>query len=268
MRDRLAHFYRGNDGLPAVVAMADARQAIAAGLDRSRLFWIDSDFTDLAEHAAAQLPAVTISRDLMPATDGLLVWSRPMTQRQIAAASWTGTSDGWQVVSYRTIGAGLDDKSLQRLREQVGWLTPIRAAHVDDQQLPPGNHPTAALIATWLLIAQQAADITTAAIDKSIRKTYARTNRPAPEVRIVRIRASRNTTPPGSPSAQGSPRRSQSSRFWVSGHWRSQAYGPGRALRRPVYINPFLRGPDDAPIKLNTTVRMLSSRKPKSEDHE
>ncbi|MER7471230.1 hypothetical protein [Micromonospora sp. NPDC000018] len=268
VRDRLARFYRGPDDLPLTLAATDARQQIAAGLDRSRLFWIDSDFTDLAECAAEELPDVTISRDLMPSTDGLLVWSRPVARRQITAASWTTNRDGWQLVNYRTLGGGLDGKPLQRLREHVGWLAPMNTLQVHEQHVLPSDHPAAALLATWLLIGQQAAEVTTAEVDKAVRNTYARTNRPTPEVRIVRIRANNSTTPTSTRLAPGDSGRSRTNRFWVSGHWRNQPHGPGRALRRPVYINPFLRGPDDAPITLSTTVRMLSSRKPKPEDRE
>lgn len=139
---------------------------------------------------------------------------------------------------------------------------------VYEHQVLPSDHPAAALLATWLLIAQQSAQVTTAEADKAVRKAYARSNRPAPEVRIVRIRAHLNTPPRRARAASSGPGHPQTSRFWVSGHWRNQPYGPGRALRRPVYINPFLRGPNDAPIKLSTTVRMLSSRKAMPEDHE
>jgi hypothetical protein len=268
VRDRLVRFYRGEDSLPTALATAETRQHIAAGLDRARLFWIDGDFTDLAEYAAEKLPDVPISRDLMPSTDGLLIWSRPVTPRQIAAASWTTTNDGWQLVNYRTIGGGLDGTPLQRLREQVGWLAPMSTVQLYERRLLPGDHPAAALVATWLLVVQQVAEVATAVVDKAIRKSYARTNRLAPEVRIVRIGANRGTTPPTARSAMDASERSPSSRFWVSGHWRNQPYGPGRALRRPVYISPFLRGPDDAPIKLSTTVRMLSSHKPTPAGHD
>ncbi|MGC5332835.1 hypothetical protein [Micromonospora sp. DT62] len=268
VRDRLARFYRGDDGLPGTLTSTDSRQQIAAGLDRSRLFWIDSDFTDLAEHAAELLPAVTVSRDLMPSTDGLLVWSRPVTTRQITAVSWTADGDGWQLVNYRTVGGGLDGKPLQRLREHVGWLAPVSTDQVHERRVLPGDHPTAALLATWLLIAQRAAEFRAAEIDKAVRKMYARSNRPTPEVQTVHIRANSSTRPTSSRVAPGDSGRSQTNRFWVSGHWRNQPHGPGRALRRPVYINPFLRGPEKAPIKLSTTVRMLSSRKPERKDRE
>ncbi|MET8354840.1 hypothetical protein [Micromonospora sp. NPDC005206] len=267
VRDRLTRFYRGTDNLPAALGIDDARQQIATGLERSHLYWIDNDFTDLAEHAAAQLPGVHISRDLIPSADGMLIWPRPVTHRQLTAASWTDTIDGWEMVLYRSIGAGLDGKPLQRLREQIGWLAPMSAARLPEQHLIAGDHPAAALVATWLLIAQQTAEVTTAGVDKTVAKTYARTNRLVPEVRIVRIRGRRTIPGPDGEPKPGSQGRSQNSRFWVSGHWRNQAHGPGRSLRRPVYIHPFLRGPDDAPIRLSTTVRMLNSRQTKPQDH-
>ncbi|MBQ1019847.1 hypothetical protein KBX71_18540 [Micromonospora sp. D93] len=266
VRDRLTRFYRSTDNLPAMLRITDTRQQIAAGLERSHLYWIDNDFTDLAEHAAAQLPDVHVSRDLIPSADGMLIWPQPVTHRQLTAASWTDTIHGRTLVLYRTIGAGLHGKPLQRLREQVGWLAPTSATHLPEQHVIPGDHPAAALVATWLLIAQQTAEVTTARVDKSVAKTYARTNRPVPELRIVHIRGHRTTPGQDGESIPGSQERSPASRFWVSGHWRNQAHGPGRALRRPVYIHPFLRGPDDAPIKLSTTVRMLSSHQPKPQD--
>lgn len=37
-------------------------------------------------------------------------------------------------------------------------------------------------------------------------------------------------------------------RFVVRGHWRNQAYGTNRALRRRTYILPYVKGPQDAPF--------------------
>ena len=38
--------------------------------------------------------------------------------------------------------------------------------------------------------------------------------------------------------------------FPVRGHWRDQACGPGMAFRRPTWIAPFWKGPQDARILL------------------
>lgn len=35
----------------------------------------------------------------------------------------------------------------------------------------------------------------------------------------------------------------------VSGHWRNQPFGPARLGRKLIYINPYVKGPDDKPLK-------------------
>lgn len=39
-----------------------------------------------------------------------------------------------------------------------------------------------------------------------------------------------------------------SSRWWVAGHWRQQPCGEGRINRRPTWIAPYVKGPEDKPI--------------------
>lgn len=40
-----------------------------------------------------------------------------------------------------------------------------------------------------------------------------------------------------------------SCRWTVDGHWRNQPCGPKHAERRLIYVNPFIKGPADAPLK-------------------
>ncbi|MEV6494491.1 hypothetical protein AB0M20_38595, partial [Actinoplanes sp. NPDC051633] len=239
---------------------ADRAQA-AAGLDQARLFWIDGSFTELAAQAAADLPALAVTPELAPSPHGLLLWAEPIGG-EVAAASWTTDGDDLDVVTYRTIGAGLDGAALQRLRDQVGWLAPIRADRLTTAG-GPGNAITGGprqvhrpLITTWLLIAQQIAAAEPAVVDTAITRAYARAGRPAPDVRVLRIRGPRTGQLARPASGQ---RRPAAARVWVAGHWRNQPYGPGRALRRPVYIHPFLRGPQNLPIAASTTVRILGA---------
>lgn len=230
-------------------------------LDRARLYWIDESFPELAEHAASQMPAVTTSKDLAPCDDGLLFWARPATEHRITAVSWSTGDNVIEAVVYRAIGSGLEDQPLEHLREEVGWLVPVRTfqlRHDQSVDSPPDGR-SAILLATWLLIAQRAAEDVPAEIDKTIRKKYARAQRPLPDVRIVRIRTHSQRDDEAKITGTGGS-RIYTSRVWVTGHWRNQAYGPRRTLRRPVYIHPFLRGPEDAPIKLSTTVRILDQR--------
>lgn len=37
-------------------------------------------------------------------------------------------------------------------------------------------------------------------------------------------------------------------RWIVRGHWRKQACGPQQRLRRSIYVAPYVKGPDDAPL--------------------
>lgn len=45
---------------------------------------------------------------------------------------------------------------------------------------------------------------------------------------------------------QPGPGRGLDHQVWVSGHWKQQPYGPRASLRRPLWIRPYLKGPDMA----------------------
>ena len=64
--NRHARLARSRD-LPCGLGLSAVRAQIAAGLDAARLYWIDPEFTDLTTHAAAALPATTVSAADAPA---------------------------------------------------------------------------------------------------------------------------------------------------------------------------------------------------------
>lgn len=43
-------------------------------------------------------------------------------------------------------------------------------------------------------------------------------------------------------------------RWVVAGHWRRQPYGPRRSLVRKIWINDFIKGPEDRPLVVGTKV--------------
>ncbi|MEV1109137.1 hypothetical protein AB0I95_10835 [Micromonospora sp. NPDC049751] len=264
VRDRLAALLTGADRIDLLDARQ--RQAVAAGLQGGRLYAVDDEFTDLASTAAADLPATVLDVEDLPAPHGLLVWASPVAGG-ICAASWASTDDGIQVVCYRTVGGADsvgDGPAVQALREQVGWLIPVgRRLVTAGEAVTSADGALAMLAATWLLIAQRTGETVPVSADRSIRKAYERTRRPTPEVRLVRIRG-RQTTSRRETGAGGA-REPQAQRRWISGYWRSQPHGPGRTLRKDVYVFAYLRGPTDAPIAATTTVRVLAGerRRPK-----
>ena len=197
----------------------------------------------------------------MPTPSGLIAWPGPVGPGQLAAVSWTPQLDGWQLLGYRTIGSALPEHLMPALRHEIGWLLPAHAEHVPRRAAFDGNHPLGPLVTTWLLINQQVAEAIPTKIPKGTARAYQRSKRPVPDVRIVRIkpRSSTSGLRPTQPD-QGRRRAKPDHRFWVSGHERQQAWGPGRTLRKSIDIQPFLKGDEGLPIKLSTTVRVLGNR--------
>lgn len=69
------------------------------------------------------------------------------------------------------------------------------------------------------------------------------------EVKIVELRQMKHQTVTHSPSG-----RQYHHRWVVRGHWRDQACGPGLKQRRRVWVPPYTKGPDGAPLLERPTV--------------
>ncbi|MET7713716.1 hypothetical protein [Streptomyces sp. NPDC005407] len=104
-----------------------------------------------------------------------------------------------------------------------------------------------ALAAAWLLIQQPLLiDRTRERADKPTRRAHTRDGMPDPEVTIVDLR--RQYVPQDQdPDGEGDGRRYRH-RWVVSGHWRDQAHGPDRSLRRKTWIPAHMKGPEGAPL--------------------
>jgi hypothetical protein len=265
VRDRLTGLLRGPIGLPPPLNAAELRALLADGLDQARLYWIDPQFSTLVADVLADLPDTSVTERIVPAAGGLLAWSTPLDQpHRIAAASWTPRQDGWQILCYRSVGTDLPADLMETVRHEIGWLAPVHGVHVRRDAVVNGGDPLAGLFATWLIIAQQLTQEVPASVDPPIRRAYARAHRRPPDVRLVRIKPSspQSTVTAGQRTLAG--RAKPDYRYWVSGHERNQAYGPGRSLRKKIDIDPYLKGPEDKPIKASTTVRVLGSARKRS----
>ncbi|GGN93901.1 hypothetical protein GCM10010112_82690 [Actinoplanes lobatus] len=255
IRDRLTHLLRG----PHLLDRFPSRLNLADSLEQARLYWIDPEFTTLAATAGEQLPAVAVTDRIVPAGSGLLTWPHPVGRHQLAAASWTPRPGGWQLTAYRSLTPDLPAPALAELRHQIGWLIPAHTADITIGDTLDSGDPLAILATTWLIIAQQLTQAETTTADPPISRAYSRAGRKPPQIRTLRIKAPGRRTTTTS-TGTGAARATPDHRYWVSAHTRQQPYGPGRTLRRPVDIDPFLKGPDGAPIKPSTTVRILGQQ--------
>ena len=83
-------------------------------------------------------------------------------------------------------------------------------------------------------------------LDARTGKTPKPTARPTDLVTTVDLRPLRHV--PTSDGETDSSGRVYTRRWIVRGHWTHQAYGPGRELRRVQYIEPYVKGPEGAPL--------------------
>lgn len=71
---------------------------------------------------------------------------------------------------------------------------------------------------------------------------------PTTGVRIVDLR---RREPSSDSVADTTQRAAPDHRFNVRGHWRNQAHGPKRSLRKRVWVKEYIKGPDHLPVRLS-----------------
>ncbi len=200
IRDRLTGLLRSPANLPEILSARTTRHTMAGDLDRAPLYWINQEFTALTAEVTRDQPPTPVTDRITPTPSGLVAWPQPVGHGvQIAAVSWTPHPDGWHILCYRSLGGGLADDLMPTLRHDIGWLIPIHTEHIPTGAIIDGSHPAGPLITTWLLMNQQMAEATPARLPKAVSKAYQRSQRPTPDVRLVRITPP--TTPPGQQQA-------------------------------------------------------------------
>jgi len=112
-----------------------------------------------------------------------------------------------------------------------------------------------AVVAPQASTPEGVAETQAVALDRSTRRRSQRAGMPTTDVRLVDVRH-RRIREPGSFGDQN-PGRDWQSRWLVGGHWRQQACGPNRSERRPVWIAPHVKGPEDKPLKVKPTVHVV-----------
>lgn len=78
-------------------------------------------------------------------------------------------------------------------------------------------------------------------------KRDARTGRPVPTTFVLKGDVRVDCREQVAEWAEGRSHKAPSVRVLVRGHWKRQAHGAGRTERRILFIQPYWRGPDDAP---------------------
>lgn len=110
------------------------------------------------------------------------------------------------------------------------------------------------IAALWSLLLTDG--VTARTVERADRPTGRRTQREGmtrelADVQVVTLRRPRHAPPDDhEPGAH----REYSHRWIVRPHYRLQPYGPGRTQRRLILIGPYVKGPEDKPLKTPTRV--------------
>ncbi|MEV6102603.1 hypothetical protein [Nocardia sp. NPDC051981] len=268
-RQTLRHLHDPESPLRAKTnsGTAPGLDALASHLEVADLFWVGQDMTALAMHSGEQLAAARWATADRPSPCGLLYWDEGVghvdangVRIPVEACAWGPFEGGlllWLLMSRNRLAAEVARIGRYEVAEdEVPPLIPVCAATLPvtsepvslaevDPQLP--QPVVAALAAAWLLMQQpQLIDRTRERADKPTVRAYARDGLPMPEVTTVDLR--RQYTPQDRDPDAGTDQRTYRNRWIVSGHWRNQAHGPGRSLRRQTWVPAHMKGPDGAPL--------------------
>lgn len=253
----------------SAAALVPQAEEDLAGIRNSTLFWVARPMTDLATDAAASLPEWSPAAAI-PEEFGLIAWAKPV-----------GTFD-WPVPgSAERVRMPVDLMSWGVRGSSVGVSCAFRTERIADQlnpglaRLPLMSHPVgmwdleepvshrldggsasplSVLGSAWLLMQQpsisESRQIRTGAGASEAGGFGERDGR---TVSIIELRRIAGADCPGEERDSAS-RRGYDKRFFVRGHWRNQAVGPGRKMRKPLWINTFVKGPEGAPLANTTRV--------------
>lgn len=243
-------------------------------LRRAELYWVSRDMTQLAVATAPEMPEWTPAI-ACPTPSGFMWFSAPIGSTpdvppegftddgtpaeavlgagQIQGIHWSlhegrtltvtlygGCTDESQRARTRPLARGIYEIGIYQLIADVSF-SPMSGAIRE----PWAAEMVHTLGAAWILMQQPTVATT--------RRTRGRGagvgGKKKPEktslVQVIELRrlAYKHS------EEKGHSTREYHTRWMVRGHWRQQRVGPGRKYTKPVFVSPYLKGPDGAPIK-------------------
>lgn len=247
---------------PAFATFSQAERALAKkvraiDLQNATLWWVRPDMARLAWDAAQTLPEGTRLLEAIPAPKGIIIWEgdpllsailvvRPhrvyQEPRPIQGAVWEVTARGVEIA---TLIHEPPESS------EIRYIPLYSYQYIGQMK----KELEAYLTATFLLATQPRIGQITQHDPTPRRRRHTPPNPGdiATGVNLVALRENAARLPTEEPS-EGEKKWALSVRFMVRGHWRNQACGEKLGQHRPVYVAPYLKGPENAPLKTSQTV--------------
>ena len=223
------------------------------------------------------LPTIRdMNKELMISDAMFMIWPHPHDATQVESkdgniivregtSTWQLLIDGGEFLlnlchldSYEDSNGGRQYLYLERIpygqytKEQLDEIMQRETSDSirEKVQSESGRQSDDAIYQMLTFLNMKVADIEERKVERSVRKQIKRNNpdRDYSPINIVKLRrvmykGSAVPTDIGTESTF-----EYKGRFWVRGHWTQQPYGKGRKLRRPQYIDPYIKGPEDKPM--------------------
>lgn len=233
---------------PAYQARSRSYRQMAAALESCDAWHVGPEITDLLAEASLSLPPTTaITETMLPAPQALIVFDQIVRFPTVTIGGFA-----WRVLPDNQLMLVMLHGHTMHERVEVTDTVPYGVA-LRETGLPSIDRtmPAFRLLASALLLIEQRI-ITPAerreVANRAARKRLSRGRGTLPAVRVVRL-VERST-----PTASDESRPVDWSHRWmVRGHWRNQWY-PKTRTHRPVYVLPYVKGPDDKPLVIRRTV--------------
>lgn len=250
---------------PAIRDRIISERTPLPGLRKFPMYWVSESMGRLVSQQVEHMPDWSPSM-CRPAPSGLMVFPIPSAHSmamQSTVFTWMTLDSGdMEVVAYDSIGGLLAETIRVTLPADATLPLPEgeiihpegknliqkfrnAAKTIDHVQGSMTHIALQSMGCAWIMMQQP-----TLAGSKRVRgaKVPGRRAPKKPEIiQYITLRKIPTNAAVEHPSAHEG--REYHVRWWVKGHWRQQAVGVGRKLRRPVYIAPHIKGPEGAPLK-------------------
>ena len=239
---------------------------------RAELFWATADMAAAAMDAAADVPGFAPAD--LPCPDGLLLFAAPLPPLRTpvlvlrGGREWAGEVPVWglwwhghdpattrvEVIARRgdlpgemVAGSELQPVVSMVIPRDRGLVFDAAGVRVDDgRPMPRDGLGVLALLSAASVMMRQPTLTDRRRLDaRSGRAPVQGRTRESDRVTLVDLRPLRHVPGPDTDPDTG---RRYRHRWVVRGHWRQQPYGPGNTLRRLQYVEPYIKGPPDAPL--------------------
>ncbi|WP_443095058.1 hypothetical protein [Rothia koreensis] len=256
----------------------------AEGLKEASLYWVSDDMAQLALEASRTMPLFQPHLDL-PSDFGLMCFEKPLPPVEAAdtrspQAPKLRDNNG-AIISKVPVDAVLWDRVGDKLDIRVKTKSNRLRLHIAPGFVPLFHECTGADVpfenidlttieeCTWLnnrahFLALMGAIWHLMALPSVsvVREIDSRNGKPVASSSTAKGRsvALINMKPPRQVKTETqSGKRSWKleHRVYVSGHWRRVAHGKDRALRRQRFVEPYVKGPEGAPLKKRERVNGL-----------